>query len=150
MAYQQITIIVTLVSHLLILGYYLVNMIRMVQEGGLVESRVFSLWAVVIVATIVITIIGIILTTIMISIVRAVKTGTVEEETFIVDERDKLIDLRGERVSYVVYSLGVFLSMLVFVLDQPPLVMFSLLILAGILGGISGNIFKLYYYRRGF
>jgi len=150
MAYQQITVIVTLVSHLLVLGYYLVNMFRMVQEGALVESRVFSLWVIVIVATIVITIVGIILTTIMISIVRAVKTGTVEEEQFVVDERDKMIDLRGERFSYIAYSIGVFVSMLTFVIDQPPLVMFSLLILAGILGGISGNIFKLYSYRKGF
>jgi len=149
MPYQLVTIIVTLASHLLVLVYYLIRMAGMLQDGELVESQVFILWAIVIGATIVITIVSIILTTILLSIVRAVKTGTVEEDHFIVDERDKLIDLKGERVSYVAFSFGVFLSMLAFVLDQPPLVMFSLLILAGILGGISGNISKLYYYRRG-
>jgi hypothetical protein len=149
MAYQQITIIVTLTSHLLILVYYLANLFRMYQGGGLVESDVFRLWWIVIIATIVITVVGIILTTIMISIARAIKTGTVEEERFIVDERDNLIDLKGERVSYVFYSIGVFLSMLTFVLNQPALVMFSLLILSGILGGVAGNIAKLYLYRRG-
>jgi len=149
MPYQLITIIVTFVSHLIVLVYYLVSMSGMIQEGELVESRVFILWAVVIGATIVITIVGIILTTIMLSIVRAAKTGTVEDETFIVDERDKQIDLKGERVAYIVFSFGVFLSMLTFVFDQPALVMFSLLILAGILGGIGGDIAKLISYRRG-
>jgi len=150
MEYQQITTIVTFASQLLVLVYYLVRMFRMIQAGGLVESQVFVLWAVVIVATVVITVVSIVLTTIIISIVRAIKTGNVEEERFIVDERDKLIDLKGDRVSYIAYGIVVFLSMLTFVFHQPPLVMFSLLILAGILGGISGSAYKLYCYRRGF
>ena len=149
MPYHLITIFVTLVSHLLVLGYYLVSISGMLQEGELVDSEVFKLWAVVIVATIVITILGIILTTIMLSIVRAATTGTVEDEDFIVDERDKLIDLKGERIAYIIFGFGVFLSMLTYVLDQPALAMFSLLILAGILGGIAGDISKLFYYRRG-
>jgi hypothetical protein len=149
MAYQQINIVVALTSHLVVLVYYLANLIRMYQQGGLVESRVFTLWAVVIIATIIITIVGTILTAIMVSIARTIKTETVEEERFNVDERDKLIDLRGVRVTYFSYSIGVFLSMLTFVIGQPPLVMFSLLILFGIIGEIIGDISKLYLYRKG-
>lgn len=149
MAYQQTTIIVTLISHLLVLVFYLASLLRMNQAGGLVSSKVFTLWAIVIVATIIITILGVILTTITLSILRAIKTGTVDEERFIVDERDKLIDLKGDRVSYVSYSIGVFIAMLSFALGQPPLVMFSLLILFGILGSVTGDIAKLVLYRRG-
>jgi len=149
MPYHLITIVVTLASHLVVLVYYLISMGRMLLGGGLEESKVFTLWAVVIVATIVITVLGIILTTIMLSIVRAAKTGTVEDEDFIVDERDKLIDLKGERVAYVASTFGVFLAMLTFVFDQPALVMFSLLILVGIVAGVCGDLSKLYYYRRG-
>lgn len=149
MTYQQINIVVTLTSQLVVLVYYMINLLRMVQSGGLVDSRLFTIWAVVIIASIIIIIVGTILTTIMISIARAIRTGTVEEERFIVDERDKMIDLKGERVSYIVFSIGVFLSMLTFALGQSPLVMFSLLILSGILGGITGDIAKLSLYRKG-
>lgn len=149
MAYQQINIIVTLISHLLVLAFYLASLLQMNQQGGLVSSKVFILWAIVIGATIIITILGVILTTITLSILRAIKTGTVDEERFIVDERDKLIDLKGDRVSYVSYSIGVFIAMLSFALGQPPLVMFSLLILFGILGSVTGDIAKLVLYRRG-
>jgi hypothetical protein len=40
--------------------------------------------------------------------------------------------------------------MLTFVLGQPPLLMFSLLILSGILAGIFEDISQLALYRRGF
>jgi hypothetical protein len=39
--------------------------------------------------------------------------------------------------------------MLTFVLGQPPLVMFALLIFFGILAQVIGDIFRLYLYRRG-
>jgi len=149
MSSQLINIIVGLVSHLLVLVYYLVNLYQMNQEGGLVSSKVFTLWAIVIVAIIFLNIVGNILTYIVLSIVRAIKTGKAEEERFIVDERDKLIELKGVRVSYISFSIGVLISMLTFVIGQPPLVMFSLLILSGILAEITGDIAQLYLYRRG-
>lgn len=149
MSSQLISITVSLVSNLLVLVYYLVNLLRMYQEGGLVQSRVFTLWVVVIVAIIFFNIIGNILTYIVLSIVRAIKTGKAEEERFVVDERDKQIELKGARVSYISISIGVLISMLSFVIGQPPLVMFSLLILSGILAEISGDIAQLFLYRKG-
>ncbi len=149
MSSQLINITVTLVSHLLVLAYYLVSMFQMVREGGLVPSRVFTLWAIVIVAIIFLSIVGNILTYIVLSIIRAIKTGKADEERFIVDERDKLIELKGARVSYISMSIGVLISMLTFAMGQPPLVMFSLLILSGIMAEIIGDIAQLYLYRRG-
>jgi hypothetical protein len=46
--------------------------------------------------------------------------------------------------------LGVFIAMLTFVIGQPALVLFSLLILGGILAQILGDSSRLYLYRRGF
>ncbi len=92
-----------------------------------------------------------IFTHIVAAIVYAIKTG--EEDPKIddtEDERDKLIDLRGTRITYIVSSFGVFLSMLAFVLGQPPLVMFSLLIFFGIFAQVIGDISRLVLYRRGF
>ena len=74
MSYRETNISVSLVSSLLVLGYYLVNWLQMYQEEGLVSSEVFRLWAIVIVATIILNIIGNILTSIVLSIAHAIKT----------------------------------------------------------------------------
>jgi hypothetical protein len=150
MSYQEKNITVSLVSHLLIVSYYLVNLFQMYQAGGLVSARIFSLWAIVIVAAIIVTIIGSILTNILLSIVHAIKTRSEKEERFIEDERDQLIGLKGSKVSYIAFSIGVLVAMLTFALGQSPLVMFSLLILSSILAEIIGDVSQLYLYQKGF
>ena len=83
------------------------------------------------------------------TIVQAIKTRTNPDERFIADERDKLIGLKGMKLSYITFSVGVFISMLSFVLGQPALVMFSLVVLFSILAELVGDISKLLFYRRG-
>ncbi|MBL8080287.1 MAG: hypothetical protein JNM55_20120 [Anaerolineales bacterium] len=150
MTYQEKNIAVSLVSHLLIGAYYLVSLFQMQQAGGLVPAKVFSLWVLVIAATILVNIVGNILTHILLSIVHAIKTGSDKVEKYIEDERDHLIGLKGNKVSYIAYSIGVLIAMLTFVFGQPPLVMFSLLVLSGILAEIIGDLSQLHLYRKGF
>jgi uncharacterized membrane protein (UPF0136 family) len=150
MSYQEKNITVSLVSHLLIGVYYLSQLLQMQQAGGLVAARVFSLWAVVIVGVIVVNIVGNILTHILLSIVHAIKTRSEHVEKSIEDERDKLIGLKGSKVSYIAFSIGVLIAMLSFAFGQPPLVMFSLLILSSIVAEIIGDVSQLYLYRKGF
>jgi hypothetical protein len=151
MSFQQKNITVSLVNFVLILGFYLIRVIQMIQGENFTATNIFRLWGIVIGLAIIVTIIGTILTHIVSAIIQAVKTG--EEDPKIEDfedERDQLIDLRGTKVTYFVSSIGVFLSMLAFALGQPPLVMFTLLIFFGILAQIVGDISRLYLYRRGF
>ena len=150
MSYQEKNITVSLVSHLLIGVYYLSQLFEMQQAGGLVAARVFSLWVIVIVAIIVVNIVGNILTHILSNIIHAIKTGKEEEERYIEDERDHLIGLKGSKVSYIAFSIGVLIAMLTFAFGQPPLVMFSLLILSSIVAEIIGDLSQLYLYRKGF
>jgi hypothetical protein len=150
MSYQERSTTVSLVSNILILGFYTVNWYRMYLEEGLNSTTIFRLWGIVIVAVIFFNIVGNILTNIVSSIIHAIKTNTQEIERFIADERDKLIGLKGERAAYIAFSMGVLLSMLTFVLGQPPLVMFSLIIFFSLTAQIIGDISKLYLYRRGF
>ena len=149
MSYRETNIFVTLVSYLLILGYYLVNWLRMYQQEGLNSAKVFQLWAVVIVAGIVLGILGAILTNIVLSIAHAIKTQSKEEPRLIEDERDKLIELKGVKATYYSFSIGVFLAMLSFVFGQPALVMFSLIIFFSLIAEIIGDIAQLYLYRQG-
>ncbi len=151
MSFQQKNITVSLVNFVLILGFYLIRVIQMIQSENFTATNVFRLWGIVIGLAIIVTIIGTILTHIVSAIIQAIKTG--EEDPKIEDfedERDQLIDLRGTKVTYFVSSIGVFLSMLTFALGQPPLVMFTLLIFFGVLAQIVGDISRLYLYRRGF
>jgi len=149
MSNKQNAITVSLVSTLVVLVYYLVNIFQMIQGGGLNSAEVFRLWAVVIIATIILNIAGNIITNIVINIVHAIKTQKEEEVRLIEDERDKLIGLKGDRVSYIAFSIGVFLSMLTFALGQPPLVMFSLIVFSSLMAEIIGDLSQFHFYRRG-
>ena len=123
----------------------------MVFTESLVSTKVFRLWGIVIVLTIFGTIITTIFTHIFSAIFQAIKTGEEDPKIEdIEDERDKLIELKGTRVSYISSSSGVALSMLAFVLGQPPLVMFSLLIFFGLIAQVIGDASRLVLYRRGF
>ncbi|VAW34445.1 hypothetical protein MNBD_CHLOROFLEXI01-5131 [hydrothermal vent metagenome] len=151
MSFQEKNISVTLVSFTLILGFYLTRLFRMLQDGGLNSSDVFRLWGITIVLAIFFTIIATILTHIVSAIIQAIKTGEKEPDIEdMADERDRLIDLRGTKMTYSFSSLGVFLSMLTFALGQPPLIMFTLLIFFGLVAQIVGDISRLVLYRRGF
>jgi hypothetical protein len=151
MSFQEKNVAVTLGSFSLILAVFLFRVMQMLQTGTFSESNVFRLWLIVIVMAIVVTIFATILTHIVSAIVEAIKTGSDEPQVEdIEDERDKLIDLRGTKLTYIVSSFGVFLAMLTFALGRPPLVMFTLLIFVGIVAQIIGDIRRLYLYRRGF
>ena len=151
MSYQEKNISASLVTSTLILGYYLIRILNMISTESLISSKLFRLWGIVIVLTIVGTIITTILTHIFSTIFHVIKTGEENPKIEdIQDERDKLIDLRGTKITYIVSSSGVALSMLAFVLGQPALVMFSLLIFFGIFAQVIGDISRLVLYRRGF
>lgn len=150
MSFQQKNITVSLANFTLILGFYLIRVFQMIQGGSFNSTNVFRLWGIVIALAVVVTIFATILTHIVSAIIHAIRTGeekpNVED---IEDERDKLIDLRGTKLTYLVSSIGVFLSMLTFVLGQPPLVMFTLLIFFGVVAQILGDALRLVLYRRG-
>jgi len=151
MSFQQKNIAVSLVNFILILGFFLFRVIQMLQSDSFTSANIFRLWGITIGFAIVVTIIGTILTHIVSAIIEAIRTGNEDPkiEDF-EDERDQLIDLKGTKVTYAVFSIGVFLSMLTFVFDQPPLVMFTLLISSGLVAQIVGDISRLVLYRRGF
>ena len=150
MSFQQKNITVSLANFTLILGFYLIRVFQMIQGGSFNSANVFRLWGIIIVLAVVVTIFATILTHIVSAIIQAIKTGEQKPEVEdIQDERDQVIDLRGTKLTYLVSSIGAFLSMLTLVLGQPPLVMFTLLIFFGVLAQILGDVLRLVLYRRG-
>lgn len=151
MSFQEKNITVTLVNFSLILGYFLLRVVQMAATETFTEANVFRLWVIIIVMAVIVTIAATILTQIVSAVIEAIKTGEKEPEIEdIADERDKLIDLRGTRITHTVSSLGTFAAMLTFAVGQPPLVMFTLLIFFGVLSQIMGDATRLLLYRRGF
>lgn len=150
MSFQEKNITVSLVNFTLILGFYLTRVFQMIQGGKFDSTNVFRLWGIIIALAVIVTIVATILTHIGSAIIHTIKTGEEKPDIEdIEDERDRLIDLRGTKVTYFISSIGGFLSMLTFVLGQPPLVMFTLLIFFGVVAQIIGDVSRLYLYRRG-
>jgi hypothetical protein len=151
MSFQQKNITVSLVNFLLILGFYVIRVTQLIRTESFTLDKIIWVWIIIAVMAIVVTIIGTILTHIISTIIEAVRTGNENPQVEDVqDERDELIDLKGTRVTHTVYSLSVFLAMLAFAFGKPALVMFTLLILCGIIAQIAGDIFRLRLYRKGF
>jgi hypothetical protein len=151
MSFQERNITASLVSFSLIMGYFLIRVYQLVRSESFSAHNVFRLWGIVIVLGIVITILLIILSHIGSAIFEAITTGNEDPKIEdIEDERDKLIDLQGTKATYLAASLGVFLAMLTFVLGQPALGMFTLLIFFGLLAQIIGDMYRLVLYRKGF
>jgi hypothetical protein len=151
MSFQEKNITVSLINFTLILGFFLIRVLQMIRNESFISTNIFRLWGIIIVLAVVLTILATILTHIVSAIIEAIKTGKEDPEIEdIEDERDRLIDLRGTKVTYFVSSIGAFLAMLTFVLGQSPLVMFTLLIFFGVVAQIIGDISRLVLYRRGF
>jgi hypothetical protein len=145
MSMQQRNTVVSLVIFSLIFILFCLRVLHMLLAHTFIAANVFWLWGSVALAAIVATILGTI-----IAIVFTVRTKQEPQESeWLEDERDKLIQLKGTRVSYVVFSLGVLIAMLSFVLSQPPLVMFTLLIASGLIAQIVGDVYRLVRYGRG-
>jgi hypothetical protein len=151
MSFQEKNFTASLVTFSLILGYYLIRIFQLIQGENFNSTSVVRLWGFVIGFAVIGTILVTIFTHILSAITQAIQTGEKDPKIEdIQDERDQIIDLKGTRVTYTVSSIGGFLAMLTFAFDQPPLVMFSLLIFFGIFAQVVGDISRLVLYRRGF
>lgn len=151
MSFQEKNITVTLLSFTLILGIFLTRVWHMIQNESFTTTNVFRLWAIIIVMAVIVTIIAMILTHVGSTIYQVIQTGEKHPkiEDF-ADERDKLIDLKGTKVTHTISSIGGFVAMLTFALGQSPLIMFTLLIFFGVVAQIVGDASRLLLYRRGF
>lgn len=71
-------------------------------------------------------------------------------EASIVDERDKMIELNGLQVSYLVFTLGFITAMLSLWSGYSPVIAFNIIIFSLALGEILSGTVKIIQYRRGF
>lgn len=65
------------------------------------------------------------------------------------DERDRLIELKSNRVGFAVAGLGFVAALVSLVLDYSPAVMLNIIFLSSSFGSICEGFVQLFYYRRG-
>ncbi len=70
--------------------------------------------------------------------------------SFVVDERDKLIEFRGLRVSYYVFGAGYVAAMIAMALGVAVFWVFNLLLVFCALSTVMDGVVKLVLYHRGF
>jgi hypothetical protein len=148
MSYQEIKAIVSILSSIPILIFYGVYVHIKQQAGSIDLGNDLAFWAGLMLITIGVGIGITILIQIIFHIINTIITKREEDPTF-EDELDKLIELKTDRFSMIVFGLGFVGSLVTLVMKMSPAVMLNILFFSCYVGSIMGEIGKLYYYRQG-
>ena len=146
MSFHHKNVTVTLASFSLILLFFILRSVQLIVNHDFNQSNVVQLWTIVVILAVFATLLGIIFTH---GVSLAINRQRVDEVDDLVDERDLRIDREGTHLTYQVTSIGSFIAMLLFAIGLSPLIMFSLLIVSGLLGQIAGDIKRLRLYQQG-
>lgn len=147
MSYHEKRAIVNMFSAVLVTTAYSIYLyFRYLAGGGeFVNDPVF--WAKAFLVFIPVSIVANILITIVFTIYYYITTR--EEAPSITDERDKLIELKGNRNASYVFSIGTVLAMVTLAVGMPIAAMFITIIYAGLLSLVVDEGTQFYLYRRG-
>jgi hypothetical protein len=148
MSFQERRSIMYIISTITIVTGYSLFMLPRYPDAGEYSKEIFRWWGAFFLILIPVSIVAKILFHIIFSIINTVATQ--EEEPTFLDERDKLVELKAQMNAGYVFIIGVMLGMGTLVFDQPPVVMFSIFFISGILTELLSEILKFRYYRRGF
>ncbi|MCF7930691.1 MAG: hypothetical protein K9L02_04170 [Acholeplasmataceae bacterium] len=152
MTYQEGKSLTNIISTLTITGVYALFMYQRVLNGMTDTSDVFKFWAIAILIFIPISIVARIIIMIIFSIINAtIQTAKGEEIDVddIVDERDKLIELKSMRISLIIFSLGFILALFTQILDLSHHMFFITLVGFGVISEVISDTSMIIYYRKG-
>lgn len=147
MTYQEKKSIVSLISVILIFGFFCLYMYPQHPEGGLQSTETFRYWGAFVLVLTLVSIVAHIVISIIFNIIFRITTR--EKEPAFADELDKFIELKAHRNSFFVFILGFLFAMGSLVIYQPSQAMFIILIASGFFSDVTGSITKLYHYRKG-
>lgn len=148
MSYQEKRALVSAASTILINMAYAAYMLQRYPQNGSYSSDVFRFWGVFFLILIPVTIVAKIIIHILFSIINTIATK--EDEPSVVDERDRIIELKATKNSIYTFGIGFLLAMAALAVDMPPVTMFVVLICTGVVAEIISDLSQFYFYRRGF
>lgn len=147
MNFQEKRSIGLLISNIAVPAVYYLNVYNKFQAGELGSLGDTRMWAAIILLSIPIYIIANIIMMILINIVHTAATR--EEYKDIIDEMDKLIELKATRNFYHTFMIGFLLALGSQYLRMGIHVMFITFIATIIIAGIINELSQLFYYKRG-
>lgn len=147
MSFQERKTLMYVFSTFLIFGLYCLYVVQNEPFGMLDQAEPFRFWGMFVVILIPVTMVAKIVLHIVFSIMDRMVTQ--EAEPSFADELDKLIELKATRVSHLTFTLGFVLAMATAAMGMSMNMMFIILIGAGFLSEVTGQLSQLYYYRRG-
>jgi hypothetical protein len=149
MTFQEKRMVASIFTTLLVFGIYFAAMIQMVQGGRFDGADASSLLGRSILILIVCSIILNIILTILFNIVFAIADRE-SNPSFVVDERDRLIELRANTISHYAFGAGFILSMVALAVGYSPFLVFNLIVASFGTASLVENAVQLCFYRRGF
>lgn len=153
MSYQENRSLTYIISSVFITGVYSYIIYQKYLSGALDDSNIFRFWAIIILIFIPISIIARIIIMIIFhilqSVVQAAKGEEVDAEMDIVDERDKLIEMKVARISMMIFALGFILALVTQLFDLSNHLFFITFLLFGLITDITSETMKIIYYRKG-
>ena len=148
MSLKEARIAVTLVTTLATCAVYFFIVLGMQADGRFDGEDATRLIAQAILILIGAQILATIIAQIVATIGHAIATRG--EEPDITDERDKLIELRALRVSFIITGVGIVGALVAMATGSTVFATFQIIIASMTVGDLVGNVTRLRLYRRGF
>ena len=155
MSYQEKKSLTNIISSVVITTVYAVIIYQKYLDGVLDDSNIFRFWAIVILIFIPISIIARIIILIIYHILEAIvqtSKGKDIDDVIddVVDEREKLIQMKSNSISMYIFSLGFILALATQLFDVSNHLFFIVIITSGLIMDVVSESLMIRYYRRGF
>lgn len=137
-----------LITTILIMGGYAIYVFGINAEINLPRLEELKFWGEFMLMMIGVTIVIKIVLYIVFAIFRTATHGDADDIDFM-DERDKLIEMKAERIGNHLFVVGFMGSMIPIAMGYPVQYMFIILISFGFMSGVLGDSLKIYFYKKG-
>jgi ABC-type multidrug transport system permease subunit len=147
MSIQEKKAVFNILTSILILGGYVYYTFVMHESENMPQINDIQFWAKFTLTMMIVTIVLKIISLILFTIINAIITRGQDED--FMDELDKKIEMKSDRNGNYFFMAGFVTSMIPIAMGKPVYYMFIIMLAAGFIAGTLGDLWKIYYYRRG-
>ena len=151
MSYQERRSLFNLILTVLFTVIYGVIVLNRYNNGLYDTSNMMKFWSTIILVYIPLSIVARIVAAIIHRIFGEITdeiTGN-KEDRDVMDERDKLIELKSDRISQFVFVFGFIIALFTQLYSDNVSLFFIAMLAGGVIGEVFGNIMQIIFYRRG-
>jgi hypothetical protein len=148
MSIQEKKALINMFSSLLIMGSYIYYIFIFNGDESMSHVNDLQWWGKTLLIYMPVVIVSKIIIHIVFTIIN--KVAAKEDDPGFADEFDKLIELKSDRNGNYFFITGFISSMVFIALGYPLYVMFLSIFLGGLVSDVSSELWKFYFYRKGF